>query len=45
MFVAQVKDRETGKITLIKSTEFCKTKKEFKDSLKQYYIVKQIIEL
>lgn len=42
MFVALVKDRENGKVKLIKSSEICKTKKQFKESLNQYYVVQKI---
>lgn len=45
MFVALVKDRENGNTKLIKSTEHCITKKQFRDSLKEYFIVKKIEEI
>ncbi|MEK4025471.1 hypothetical protein [Sporosarcina sp. FSL W7-1283] len=44
-YVAQVKDRENGEIKLVQSSKHCKTKKSFKDSLKEYYIVRQIVEI
>lgn len=43
-YIAQVKNRENGEMKLIQSSKHCKTKKLFKDSLKEYYIVKCIVE-
>ncbi|WP_197224735.1 hypothetical protein [Lysinibacillus sphaericus] len=44
-YVAQVKDRESGVVTLIQSSKYCKTKKLFKESLEEYYIIEQIVEV
>lgn len=44
-FVAQVKDREIGEIKFIQSSKHCKTKKAFKDSLKEYYVIQKVVEV
>lgn len=44
-YVAQVKDRENGEQTIVQSSKYCKTKKAFKDSLKEYYVVQKIVEV
>lgn len=45
MFIAKVKDRESGEEKFINSTQYCKSKKVFRNSLKKYYIVKEIIKI
>jgi hypothetical protein len=44
-YVAQVKDRENGELKLIHSSKYCNTKTTFRQSLKQYYVVKKISEV